>query len=62
MTQAPTPENYKQWYQDRIDRTEAIIQKQKIVTGRQIRQDNLSVKYLVDHGYVFNDKTDSMEK
>jgi hypothetical protein len=59
---APTPENYSFWYADRVARTQQAIAKSNKITGRQIRQENLSVKVLVDAGYVHNHITDTMEK
>lgn len=57
---APTPQNYKQWYQDRLERTRVAMLSKRI-TGRQIRQENLSVKFLADNGYTHNPVTDTME-
>ena len=60
--QAPTPENYKQWYADRIERTNAVMAKQKAISGRQVREQNLSMKVLYDSGYQLNTATDTMER
>ena len=60
--QAPTPENYKEWYASRLMRTMSVMEKQKSITGRQVREENLSMRLLYDTGYVLNNATDTMEK
>jgi len=60
--QAPTPENYKEWYAARLMRTMSVMEKQKAITGRQVREENLSMRLLYDTGYVLNNATDTMEK
>lgn len=60
--QAPTPSNYKKWYALRLERTMAVMEKQKSITGRQVREENLSMRLLYDTGYVLNNATDTMEK
>lgn len=58
----PTPETYKQWYNDRVMRTASVIQSQARITGRQIKDENLSVRMLYDAGYAYNEVTDTMER
>jgi len=62
MLAAPTPENYKEWYASRLMRTMSVMEKQKSITGRQVREENLSMRLLYDTGYVLNNATDTMEK
>lgn len=58
----PTRENYKQWYDARVERTIKVMEKQSVIPGHQILAENLSNKVLFNNGYVLNTKTDSMEK
>lgn len=51
---APTPENYKKWYQDRIDRTIEVMKKQAKIPGHQVAKENLSASYLYKNGYVLD--------
>lgn len=60
--QVPTPETYKQWYSSRVLRTEQVAQRQNKIGGRQILEENLSVRLLYDLGYTLNSATDTMEK
>ena len=58
----PTPETYKQWYNDRKLRTASVIQRQSRITGRQIKDENLSARMIYDAGYTYNEVTDTMER
>ncbi len=60
--QAPTPENYKQWVQERNERTIEVMKKQNKISGMQCRQENLSLRMLYDNGYVLNNTSDTLEK
>jgi len=62
MIAAPTPENYAEWVADRRQRTAAVIAKQTKISGRQIREENLSARMIYDAGYVLNNATDTLEK
>ena len=59
---APTIENYKKWYNDRIERTKKVMEKQNVIPGHQVLTDNLSASYLYKNGYILNTKTDCLEK
>lgn len=58
----PNRDNYRQWYQDRIERTIRVMEKQKVIPGHQVLSENLSNKVLYDNGYTLNTQTDCMEK
>jgi hypothetical protein len=58
----PTPDTYKQWYAERVERTKEVMTKQTRVSGRQIKEQNLSAKVLYDAGYKLDPITDTMEK
>ena len=60
--QVPTPETYAQWYSSRVLRTEQVASQQTRITGRQILEENLSVRLLYDLGFKLNSATDTMEK
>jgi hypothetical protein len=57
----PTPENYKSWYAWRQYRTEKAIETRKKITGKEIRDENLSMKMLYEAGYHLT-PNDVMEK
>ena len=59
---APTKENYAQWVADRNARTESAIATSTRITGRQIREHNLSARMIFDAGWLFNSVTDTLEK
>jgi len=58
----PTPETYKDWYSQRILRTEQLAATRTRITGREILEQNLSVRLLYDLGFKLNSATDTMEK
>lgn len=58
----PTRENYEQYIRDREERTREAISKSNRISGRQVRDQNLSVKMICDAGYVLNVATDTLEK
>lgn len=58
----PTKENYAQWIEERRIRTQAVINRQNKITGRQVRQENLSARMIYDAGYELNTATDTLEK
>lgn len=58
----PTRENYEQYIRDREQRTRDAIAKSNRITGRQVREQNLSVKQICAAGYVLNTATDTLEK
>lgn len=58
----PTPETYVQWVNERKQRTLDVIAKQSRISGRQIVEQNLSVRMIYDAGYVLDTATDTMEK
>lgn len=60
--QAPTPQNYVEWYNQRIMRTTAVAAAQNRITGRQVKDENLSVKLLYDLGFTLDPITDALEK
>ena len=59
---APTKETYTQWYEDRLNRTYAVAKVQTRITGRQVRDENLSVSLLAKLGFVLNPATDTLEQ
>lgn len=59
---APTPETYKQWYNDRRLRTALVIERQARIPGRQVKDENLSARMIYDAGYEYNSVTDTMER
>lgn len=58
----PTLETYKEWYNDRKLRTAAIMQQKSRITGREIKDENLSARALYDAGWTYNELTDTMER
>ena len=58
----PTRENYAAWVEERRVRTQAVIERQVKITGRQVRQENLSARQIYDAGYELNLATDTLEK
>lgn len=58
----PTRQNYKEWYQQRVDRTIRVMEKQTVIPGHQVLSEGLSNKVLYDNGYILNTKNDCMEK
>ena len=61
-TSVPTPSNYSEWYAWRKERTSDAMQKSQRISGRQIRENNLSVRMLHESGYVLDSATDEMVK
>lgn len=58
---APTKETYTKWYEDRLNRTYAVAKVQTRITGRQVRNENLSVSLLAKLGFVLDPDTDTLE-
>lgn len=59
---APTPQTYLKWIAERDARTVEFMRKYRKITGRQVKENELSVKMLCDNGYVFDVATDTLEK
>ena len=66
---APTPQNYQQWLAARDERTLLAIANSKdintgkcYITGKQIRQEMLGQKMLIDQGFVLDQTTDTYIK
>jgi len=58
----PNPTNYAEYVNQRRARTEAAMSKSKHINGRQIKENNLSVRMLWDAGYTLDPITDTMIK
>ena len=58
----PTPANYAEYVSQRRARTELAMNKSTHINGRQIRENNLSVRMLWDSGYTLDPITDTMVK
>ena len=57
----PTPSTYTEWKHTRAMNTRNAM-KQKTITGKQVKDLNLSLSILYKNGYVLNTKTDILEK
>lgn len=62
MNEIPTPKNYADYVHARQLRTMAVISKQDVISGRQVKMENLSVKMITDAGYVYNSAHDTLER
>lgn len=58
----PTPENYNAYINQRVKRTNDAMAISKRITGRQILEENLSVRMLYDAGYEYDVVSDIMVK
>ena len=60
---APSRENYAAWYKARQDRAHAAIKAGRTrITGREVREESMSLKVLYDNGYILDVPTDTMVK
>lgn len=57
----PTRNTYEEYIRARRERTAQVIALRRPVTGRQVREQNLSVKQLCEAGYVLNTANDTLE-
>jgi hypothetical protein len=58
----PNPSNYAQYIEQRKTRTEKAMAASNRISGRQILEENLSVRMLYDAGYEYDVVADIMVK